>query len=533
MVNEDEHQHQAQAAEVASAPTESLTTATAASTSKWQGLQLVLQKNSSNNLSVLRQDIAQLREISMECRHENEELLEDAHALFDENAGLSEEVQGLKQDKGRLQQDNSTLTEKLESALLKLEETEQLVTTSSQQQQGPIANSFAGVVGLYRGVTTARRSSLEDDSAIGDPADTQSPVSARGAASNESEELHQLQVQSLKAKLKRERRRWDTEQRAVNEQYKEDQVEKDALRDVAQGSFIKLKQVQRENKKMQKEIQRLTRIAVAATAAVPETAAAPEQKQSQCRWRFMPGALRKNEGVPSSTSFQQPHMGRQCDGEEPSVGSAIELIYANEDGGEGSSSEPQDVVDDDQSLSDTDLDADDSQDFHESVSQRMMELSMTLSLRDLEDQASHAACTLLPPTLGSLSEESRELDEDEEEPCMTSTLQRVKGGVCGPVRTDISATLVANRRGNTRGRWSLPCMLSQATNVSRLSRTLSLAAAAFVAASASKRRSSTGPGQRAWRYEDAIENNEKGINFSSDVPQLDVGFPSREPPRSK
>jgi hypothetical protein len=517
----DEEEHRREEAGVVASPSARRTTNKAATKSKWQGLQLVLQKNNSNNLSVLRQDIAQLREISLDCRHENEELLEDTHALFDENAGLSEEVQGLKQDRGRLQQENRTLTEKLESALLILEETGQLPITSTQQQQGSIASSFAGVVGLCRGVKSTRQSSLEDDSAICAPADTQSSVSARGAASNESEELHQLQVQNLKAELKRERRRWDTEQRAMNEQYKKDQVEKDALRDVAQGSFVKLKQVRRENKKMKKEIQRLTRFAVAATEAVPETAAAPEQKQSQCRWRFMPGALRKHEGVPSSSSCEQPHMGRQCDREEePSTGSAMELVSVKEDGDKGSSSDPQDVVDDDQSLSrlsveksldefDTDLDAKDSQEFHESVSHRMMELSMYLPLHDSEDQAGHGACTLPPPTRGSLYEESSELEEEEEEPCLTSTLQRVNGGVCGPVGTVISATLADDRpRCNTRGRWSLPCMLpgiknrnkgggqgkeedehTQATNVSRLSRAINLPAAASVATSASKVRS--------------------------------------------
>jgi hypothetical protein len=294
----DEEEHQLEEAGIVASPSARRTTNKAAAKSKWQGIQLLLQESRSANLSVLRQEIAQLREISMECRHENEELLQDAHALFDENAGLSEEVQGLKQDKGRLQQKNSALTETLESALFKLEEKDQLmVITSTQQQQGSIASPFAGVVGLCRGITTVQRSSLIGDSAISSPA-SQPSVSAKGAASNESEELHQLQMQSLKDELKRERRRWDTEQRAMNEQYKKDQVEKDSLRDVAQGSFVKFKQVQRENKKMQKKIQRLARFAVAATAAVPETAAAaPEQKQSQCRWSFVPSALRKHEGM--------------------------------------------------------------------------------------------------------------------------------------------------------------------------------------------------------------------------------------------
>jgi hypothetical protein len=559
--DEEEHQleekHQLDdASVVASRPSAMRTTNKAAAKSKWQGIQLLFQESRSVNLSVLRQEITQLRDISLECRHENEELLQDAHALFDENADLSEEVQSLKQDKSGLQQKNSALTEKLESALFKLEEKDQLI------QQGLIANPFAGVVGLCRGITTSQRSSSIGGSAISSPA-PQSSVLARGAASNESDELLRLQLQCLKAELKRERRRWDTEQRAMNEQYKKDRFEKDALRDVAREYFVKLKQVQRENKNMQKKIQPLPRFAVAATAAVPETAAAPEQKQSQGRWSFVPGAMRNHEGMPSSTSRQQPHMGRQCDREEPPTGSAMELISAKEDDGEGSSSEPQEVDDDDQSLSlfsveesvddlfsveesddefDTDFDANDSQDFHESLSQRMMELSMSLSLRDSEDQAGHAACTLLPPALGSLPKQMSELEEEEEEPCLTSrseqeeeeeepcltsrseqeeeeeepcltsrseqeeeeeepcltsTSQHVKGGVCGPVGTDISATSAANRpRRNTGGRWFLPCMLpdvkdrnkgdgqgieeddqTQASNASRLSRAISLPSA--------------------------------------------------------
>jgi hypothetical protein len=323
-----------------------------------QKLSPMLKESKSESLGTLQEEMAHLRDILVDCRHENEELLQDTQALLDENECLVRDLQEVFEQKSRLKAKVKALAEKLENAMVQLESKEQEVASLKHMA---VKSTFGA---------GKRTSSFE-----GDLFSTSLPS---GESTND--ELG-LQVASLKAGSKRQKRSWDLERSRLLEQYNKDQIEKEALREMAEEVFLTMKETTRENRKLQKEATRSARLLGSLYG--------DELKLQPCRWGFVHRVIQRKERTKKNDEQEENAPVVDVGGEEntgenksnktsrSSSEQSIHISCIDDDSDDHDDS----VSDHDDSVSDHDDSVSDDAaitDFNNSVSFRVTELSMML-----------------------------------------------------------------------------------------------------------------------------------------------------------
>jgi len=274
--------------------------------------ELEVQESTAETVQELKREVEHLQQLLLECRAENEDLINDGQLILEENTILISNLDRLASTEAHLKSKCKSLSSQLEESQIELE---RCVTQGKRQYVGTLADT------LTRTLQSLHLEPSED------------------------------QLGTLQAELKRQAREFQLERERMRLQYDRDQLEKEALRDVAQEAYKNMKDSIRQKKPEVSEQRRRNLLSFLTSRTHSEIMRAASQK-SECSSEISTSAM--VNAVNSNNAKTK----------------LVDVVPQDKnDEATGSTSDYQTLH------SDFTLDE---LDFHTSVSQRVMELSKSI-----------------------------------------------------------------------------------------------------------------------------------------------------------